>query len=78
MAGHSRSKNGVASLAYVLAIHISSTGGGARLDAGINPAMTSEIYRPYIPVSVTFASVWKLMSKPTSAAEAASPLALGN
>ncbi len=78
MAGHSRSKNGVASLAYVPAIHVFLLADHQSVD-GRNKSGHDELnYRPYIPVSVAFASVWKLMSKPTSAAEAASPLALGS
>ena len=39
---------------------------------------TTSAQRPYMPVSVAFAKVWKCRSNPTSAAEAESLFASGN
>jgi hypothetical protein len=44
MPGHSRSKNGVASLAYVPGIHVFRSCSKAWM-AGTNPAMTEKIVR---------------------------------
>ena len=44
MAGHSRSKNGVASLAYVPAIHVFSLTTTKTWMPGIKPGMTSQVF----------------------------------